>query len=254
VGLEKIVKKAVKSFLVLGLAGVLTLSQIKSSAIKTEMLRCNSYDTVAGNLYFYNDGNFSDKILRYILDRVQYNFCKAEIKFNNSVILNKNEFPDLDNSDLMFFYGNVRRGYNGKFGFEGPEHIPLKEKLKFRYNREISNANIGFVNFDSAIGEVEGKLNRKLLFFEKLRIMTQIATHEIAHGLGASHIDSLFENTKLFQPYFMGNLSPEDSQRFYPENIVQMKTFIEEAKTKKTRKQISELRGRYLMREHDLNL
>ena len=246
-------EKIAKNFLNVFLASAISLSGASSSINRPygedSKYVCNYSNAIKpGNLSFYFDDNYlpNAEIMR-IMGKVQDNFCKIGIKFNRAAIFQDKNFPYLgSNLDLLILI-NKNIPINvlwGAFGLDFQSYLELKEETGFKYNRKTAQANIGYVKSLFMIDDIEKKLPRFLSHEEKIRLMTQVLTHEAAHGLGASHFDVDSGN----DDYFMGLQNPEKEQSFYSGNVIQMKKFIAEIKMSNLdKKGIIEMRKSYLI-------
>ncbi|MBI2647321.1 hypothetical protein HYW99_02490 [Candidatus Woesearchaeota archaeon] len=208
-------------------------------------------DTVtAGNLYFYKADNFlTYDELQFMLNSMEINFNKIGIKFKNVKVIDKEQFQELNGLDILIYILNEEKGVStfGVRDWQGivNDYTRLKLKIRFPYDELVSYTNTGFVN----LGDLKYDCLANMAIPTKeqfFRVIIQMLTHEVAHGLGASHVFYTKKNprpdvlsTVLGFPndYFMGFRNCIRDQSFYEGNIVQMKDFIKETISSKYSKQ-----------------
>lgn len=254
-GLERIAKKVTCSLLASTMLTLVACSWFNQLSFTPGKYFCPKREVVVpGNLYFYNTGDFlSDSEIVGVLDGVQDNFCKAGIGFDKSGVFSNDRFPELNGLDILIVFDQPKPGYFAKFGFDLQSYIYMKSNTSFPYNRETSSNNVGFVNSEHMYEETKNLLSYELSRKDLVKFVSQMTTHEIAHGLGASHVEPFYSNLKFYQPYFLGDQFPGNEQVFYSSNVAQMKRFIQTVKSRKLgKKEIFELRDSYLDIEHSI--
>jgi len=193
----------------------------------------------AGNIYFYPGTDMiTSQELSTLAERVQSNFNNVGIEFK-SISITK-DFPQLDRLDLVllcigYFPAPLERGYFGGNGINRDNNI--KSFFKIPYDEFLISANVGYINITATSSETTRKIN--------LEKMTVVATHELAHGLGARHLfnkecedeENIFtinfgESCQTDHPSFMitdiSTLTKSElkTASFDPTNINAMKKFI----------------------------
>lgn len=202
--------------------------------------RSDGLTAQVGCLYLNpNTPDFQINELQRLARRVQANFESIGIAFEGVEVFRGRDFPDLRPLDILICFldeevlGPRRRnGKNelryGKFGLNKIEYDRLREVLKIPYNINLACANMGYI----IPANIETYIQKSCVFFGKrpdyspqalLKTAIGITTHEVGHGLGASHVES---RTREGYSEFMGFVTPYDLVQFSPINIQSMHSFI----------------------------
>lgn len=204
-------------------------------------------DTItAGNLHFYNINTFlSWEELQSVLNSVIKNYNEIGIRFKHASICENDNFPALKGLDILLYAldGDNTLFCGGRYGINDDycdHYTGLKKIIDIPYDKMTSEINTGFFTTKNYLICLD-KIYPSHPFprEEILKIIIQIATHEIGHGLGASHVWDT--------DYFMGRIQPKKEKSFHPDTVNQMKQFIETVNSHNLNPgKIGELREIYL--------
>ena len=213
----------------------------------------------AGNLYAHNATNFlGGQELKEVFSSVADDFGDASINFKSVEILNGGEFPDLHGLDMLVYVVDGHAGEHGiagQFGITNEsdtrnpnkrDYDELRELIQFPYDEEISGAHTTYIDPRTLIEEMASRndqgfplgqqeSSRNFSRDQILKLISELASHEIGHGLGAVHTRYVgagycsMEDRPREEDFdhIMGKPSVQIDQRFYEGNVDRMHHFID---------------------------
>ncbi|MCH8945775.1 MAG: hypothetical protein IIA85_02540 [Nanoarchaeota archaeon] len=250
--LKKIIRETSNFFIVLSTAATLSCSPMRIPNKELSRYECNSENSInSGKLYFYEHSKTSLDLM-HIINKVQDNFCEIGIKFHKAEVFRRGEFPSLDDIDILILVDEEYpdKNFRGGFGIEFKNYLTMKPRIGFNYNQKTAKTNVGFIYPKIIFQDIGREISRRLSDSEKLKLIVQLSTHEVAHGFGASHVQPIYSIPSFPQPYFMGTQTLDNKQSFLPRNVSKMKKFINETKTRKMgQEDIIKLREDYISKK-----